>query len=337
METTCSHCRKNFNIADDQLHGLKTNIVLACPECNEDIEIDLKSIEKVIKLSKLSLVFGEKLKKKILNEVNDLPPMPQVAMKARQIVSDPNANYTELAKVIETDQAIATRVLKLANSAFYCSAGEVSTIHRAAVVLGTKSLHKLLTLACSSSLLGNRLMGYELDAGDMWMHSLAVASGSGLIARKYNPELEDDAFSAGLIHDAGKLILDPYIQGRKHVFAELLEDGKVSFLEAERKALGFDHAEIASEVCEKWKIPSTVSNAIKYHHRPSDAAEKDLALIVHVADSIALMSGVGSGIDGMLYEIDEAAMNHLGIAESDFNNIMYETAKYVRDVTQEAA
>ncbi len=260
--------------------------------------------------------------------------MPQVAIKARRIISDPDSGFSELAKVIETDQGIATQVLKIANSAYYGLVSEVSTVQRASVIMGTKTLMEVLTLACSSSLLGNNLHGYELDTGDLWLHSLSTAYCSKIIATKCRPELANDAFTAGLIHDSGKLILDPYVMERKKHFTELLEGEKTSFLDAEKEVLGFDHGEIASEVCVKWQIPENISQAIKYHHNPGESPEKDLTYIVHLSDAIAMMSGIGIGYDGMLYKIDEHVFELLGIASADINPIMQEVVTSVENIIE---
>ena len=272
---------------------------------------------------------GGALKKRILRTVEDLPPMPQVAQKARQVISNPDSNFKDLAKVIETDQAIAAKVLKIANSAYYGSVGNVSSVQQASVVLGTKTLIELLNLACASGPLSKTLKGYDLAAEDLWKHSLAVAAGSRIIAAKKRAELTEDAFSAGLIHDVGKLILDRYIFERKKAFEKAVRKGTESFHNAEKQVLGFDHGEIASEVCDKWKIPQHISQAIRYHHYPFLSDKNELAYIVHVADVTAMMTGIGGGLDGMLYKIDDRAMDFLKLKHTDVSILMGEIAEYV--------
>jgi HD-like signal output (HDOD) protein len=261
--------------------------------------------------------------------------MPQVVQKARKVLSDPKSSFSDLAKVIESDQGIVTRVLKMANSPYYGVSGNVSSVKHASVVLGTKTLMELLNLACSSEILGQTLEGYDLAAGDLWMHSLAVANGSQLIARRVNPSLEQDAFSAGLIHDVGKIILDPYILERKADFQSFVKERSDTFLAAEKGILGFDHAELASEVCERWQIPRHIVLAIRYHHDPTPSDNDMLSYIVHLADAVAIMSGIGAGLDGMLYTIHGDAMSRLRLKEDDLFDIMGEIACYVEKTTQQ--
>jgi len=342
MKLTCKNCNQTYEIPDERLKSFGTSFTLPCPSCKKPILVDLEQKEKTPPPEpekapdKTELPSGKKLKEKILNSVKDLPPMPQVAQKARQVVSDPDSDFKDLAKVIESDQAIVAGILKIANSAYYGAVGRVASVQQAAVVLGVKTLQELLTIACAAGLLGGELKGYELSAGDLWKHSLFTAAASRLLARRDHPSLAEDAFSAGLIHDAGKLILDPYVLKRKELFYQKLASGNITFLNAEKAILGFDHAEIAHDVCEKWQIPKHLSLAIKYHHAPSLSNDNGMAYILHVADSIALMSGLGEGLDGMQYGMDQKAMAFLKLTESDIQEILPEALDYVEKTIQSA-
>ena len=198
-----------------------------------------------------------------------------------------------------------------------------------------KTLNEMLTLACAASVLGEELKGYGQASEDLWKHSLAVAGCSKLIASDKNPELADDAFSAGLIHDCGKLLLDKYIEERRNNFSEYLQAGDKTFLQAEKSILGFEHAELAGSVCDKWKIPKKLSIAIQYHHSPSKLEVNELANIVHAADAIALMSGIGSGIDGMKYQLDPAASEFLGLDNDLISRYMLDTVEYAKKTLME--
>lgn len=259
--------------------------------------------------------------------------MPQVVRKAREVLSNPKSSFGDLARVIESDQGIVTRVLKMANSPYYGLSGTVSSVKHASVVLGTQTLMELLNLACSSELLGQTLEGYDLAAGDLWVHSLAVASGSQQLARRIHPDLALDAFSAGLIHDVGKIILDPYIKERKKDFQAFVAEPDSTFLSAERDILGFDHAELASEVCQRWQIPAPIVRAIRYHHHPMAAGGDTLSCIVHLADAAAIMSGIGGGMDGLLYSIDREVARSLKIGDDEILNLMASMVDYVEKTT----
>lgn len=352
MRIECSNCHKIYNIPDDRLQ-FNEKVSFPCPACKGIIEIDLRpetgkdsasssqppqSEEKPETTqqvgSEKELLSGEALKARILRNLKELPPMPQVMFKAREVMNNPSSNFKELSDILETDQAMATRVLRLANSAYYGLSGKVSSVQHASVLLGYRTLGEIVSMAGSSTLLGDSLEGYRLGSGDLWRHSLAVAFGSRIIAGKKTPDMENDAFAAGLIHDTGKLILNTHVFERNEMFEQVMSDGQHTFLNAEKQILGFDHPEIAFEMCKSWKIPGNLTKAIRYHHRPSNSHENELTYIVHVADSLALMSGIGTGFDNMLYEMDDKAVEFLALEEEELNSIIDETVESVEKITE---
>jgi HD-like signal output (HDOD) protein len=339
VRVECPSCHKIFDIPDERLPK-DTEITFPCPGCKGTITLDLKAESRDAATSSTQanqqeLPKGEVLKKKILRTVKSLPPMPQTVLKAREIMGNPNSDFKELSELLETDQAIAAKVLKLSNSSYYGMSGKISSIQHASVVLGHKALGELITMGGTASILGDTLQGYGLEAGDLWRHSLAVAFGARIIAKEKNPSLSNDAFAAGLIHDAGKLILDQHVLERKESFEEFMADGQQTFLTAEKQILEFDHSEIASEVCQNWNIPESLTIAIKYHHYPSRSQGNELAYIVHMADVVAMMTGLGLGIDGLVYEADEAAMGFLGLQQEDLNNLMAEVLESVQKISDQ--
>ena len=263
----------------------------------------------------------QELKDELLKAVQDLPPMPKVLFKIQKLLLDPYSDTQQIAGYIETDQALAAKVLKMANSPFYGMTGKVSTIQHAAIILGFQTLSELTTMAGFSAIMGRKLPGYGYYSDELWKHSLAVALASKLIAEKINPDLFNDAFTAGLIHDLGKLILDPYVQDQREAFDEFIEDENQTFLIAERQILGFDHAEIASEICSHWKFPETLTQAIKYHHNPSVSNGSEMAFILHLADYIAVLSGSGYDLDEILDIKEEGTDKFLSIHEKDVISI----------------
>jgi HD-like signal output (HDOD) protein len=276
---------------------------------------------------------GSDLKRKILNSLKDLPPMPKIIYKAREVMANPMSGFKEIAEVIETDQAIAAKVLQVSNSAYYGLSGMVSSIHQATVVLGHRTLEQLITMVSATSLLGSRLKGYRMGSGTLWQHSLAVALCSRLIAKDRAPAMENDAFSVGLIHDAGKLALDRYLLERKAQVDQALTAG-ISFLEVEKQVLGFDHTELASELCTKWKLPENHVSAMRFHHDPGASKGNQLAYIVHTANHIAQQSGIGSSMDANLYELDPEALASLSLDEEDLTRYSEAMIEAVGQITQ---
>jgi HD-like signal output (HDOD) protein len=334
MRIICPSCNKIFDISDERLQSGK-KVAFPCPTCENTVEFNLSSRSDITTDPRPQIQpTGKALKKIILRNIKDLSPIPQTVFKAREIIENPESDFKELARLFETDQAIATKILKLANSPFYGYGGRVASIQRASVVLGHKTLVELLTIIGTADLLGKRLEGYWLDSGALWKHSLAVAFGSKIIANQTDPALSNDAFTSGLIHDVGKLILDSYIKERWDRIEKFMADGEHTFLDAEKEILELDHTEAASEVCKAWNIPEPITTAIRYHHHPSQSSYSKLAYIVHVADVIAMMAGLGLGIDGTLYQMDDKAMASLDLQEEDVNDIMGQVLEAAQQISE---
>ena len=354
MKAACPNCQKRYKLPKEKL-PLGKKIAVKCVACEGRIILDLRPQTETKKSLELSAAkqkerpqksfqvssrtrkrpSGMTLKYGILRSMSDLPAMPHLVNKAREVISKPDSNLKDLVKIIEVEQSISARVLKLANSTYYGLSGRVSSVRQASVLLGYKTLGEVITVAGISNIIGKTLDGYHLDSGDLWRHSMAVAVGSRLIAGKRRPELCNDAFFAGLMHDAGKLVLNSHVYERKEDFVLFMQDGQETFLNAEREILGLDHSEIAAEFCQKWNIPEEQSLAIKYHHYPSQSEGSYLAYILHMADFIAIMSGIGTGVDCEVYQLEDGTMEFLGLQEKDIDGIQDEVVESVEDMMLE--
>jgi len=275
---------------------------------------------------------NQEMMDKILAGIDELPPMPDVVFKAHQLLADPDSSVKELAALLETDPSIATRVLQMANSAFYGMSGRVASIQHASLVLGYKNLSEIISVAGVQKTLERKLPGYGFDSDDLWRHSLSVAVGSKIIASRKNPEMEMAAHTAGLVHDVGKIILDPFVVEAKEAFDSILLEEQQTYLIAEQQLFGFDHAEVAAKVCQKWRIPEVISSAIQYHHSPSSSLKVELASILHMADYISLMSGEGYEDDDYLYELEEGTMDYLDFNRGDISELTLELMESVANL-----
>jgi len=332
----CPKCGKPYQVSKEQFY--KSDLVIfPCLGCKNPITLekpsdfaddDIKS--KVKKADKKKRKFfkkhkeegppsGERLKKKILRALDNLPPIPQVVSEALEILADPDSEIDDIAKTIETDQSMVSNVLRMVNSAYYSVPSKIASIPQACVLLGIRVLKELIIMAGVSRLLEKRLRGYGFASGELWKHSVASALCSRFVAENEGPDRKNDAYIAGLIHDVGKIALDPYVVERKDEFKAFLEDETATFIEAEKSILGFDHAEIASEICMKWKFPENIALAIRYHHQPSLSQGDKLAYMVHLADFIA--KSCGFGFSRQANDIlEEGVLEFLNVQKEDIFN-----------------
>lgn len=251
----------------------------------------------------------------IVSKTSDLPTIPAAALKVMRETQSSSASAASVAKIIVTDQALSARVLRLANSAYYGLSRRIVDLPEAVVVLGMKSVKNLALVAGTYPWMQRPLTGYCLGPEEMWRHAFGSAVASQIIARVSRKCNEDVAFTAGLLHDIGKVALSVWLENK--MGAILLYAGResISFDEAERRVLGYDHCQVGYHLATNWNLPEEICAACLHHHNPSQATEfQMIADCVHVGDYICSAMGFGLGGDGMLYQFDETSITRLGIS-----------------------
>ena len=353
MKVECPNCRMVRVIETDRVVTAQHAVELSCSTC-EFIMVLKLSLDRQYhtqhppdrlgdqqtaadpeQIDALTQRRATALKAKILRSLVNLPPMPNIILKARDILSNPQSSLTDLAKVIETDQAMVAKILTLANSAYYGVSGMISSIPHASVLLGQRTLGQMITISASSALLNKRLRGYEIDPDEMWKHSLACAFAAKKIAEMHNEEMVEDAFTAGLLHDAGKIILDPYVVKNKQEFKQYYSQNGRPLFEAEKLIFGFDHAEIMSRACRLWRFPEVQVSAIRYHHQPSCPEENKLACMIHLADVLAKIAGFPAGPSGDPDQIAPGILELFKLRQQDLNGLAKDVADDVRIIEAE--
>jgi len=264
---------------------------------------------------------SEKLQQ-LVQTVRDLPALPEVVVRVMRLAEDPRSDAQSIARVIATDQAMAARVLKLANSAFYGLPRRVSTLSEAVVILGFRTIKNLAIAASTFELLNREIAGYWLQRGELWRHSLACAIGAQLIARRVRLPVSEEAFVAGLLHDIGKVAINLFVREQFDQIMERALQNRIPFVEAEQAVLGFNHAMAGGLIAEKWNLPPLLVSVIKYHHQPSSAPEKEpMISVVHLADLLSITMGMGIGGDGLYYVLEEGTLAMFGLEQVDIDEL----------------
>ncbi len=251
----------------------------------------------------------------------DLPPFPGIAWEVMQLVKRPDSSAADLERVVAKDVALTARVLKISNSALYGLRGTITTLSRAVVILGMKTLQSLVIAASSESLYRTRNFKDKL----LWDHSLAVALVARLLALRVHRAKTEEAFVAGLLHDIGKTVLDLNLgDSYQDVIQQVYNDG-VSFIQAERQLLGVDHAEVGATVVRKWNFSPILQEAVRCHHAPSHAeVEPRLCAVVSLANGICVRRGIGPERDPELDLSGMEASQMLQLSESTIEELMEE-------------
>ncbi len=231
----------------------------------------------------------------IVSKVGDLPSLPTIAIKVMEMVGDPRTSVSDLQHVISSDQALAARILKIANSALFATRSEITTISHAVVILGFTTLRSVVMASSIQRVFmdGSRRVG-SLGDSALWEHSLAVAIAARELATRMGTVSAEEAFVSGLLHDIGKLVLNKNLEKQYQDVLNEVFLGNETFIDAENRILGFNHAHLGALVARKWKLPDIVANAIFYHHNPEMAQQhvKNCALAC-VANMLIVTAGIG--------------------------------------------
>ena len=271
----------------------------------------------------------------ILSRVGSLPPLPDTALKLMRVMNDPRSGMDDIVEAVKYDQAVTGEVLKLCNSAFLGLSRKVTSLNDAMLTLGTVKVLQLVMSVHTNSMLSHEQRGYGLRPGMLWKHSVAVALASSLFARRIRLPNVDLAFTAGLLHDVGKVILNEYVADEFAEIVRRVTDEGTSFGEAEHQVLGFSHDEVGAMIAEKWRLPDAIVRCIRFHHTPGELDPPDtLVDTVYLANCVCLLLGIGLGEDGLCYRADQAVMERHDLCERDLEEVGAQMMMELKSVEQ---
>lgn len=271
----------------------------------------------------------------ILKQVGMLPPLPGTAVKLMGVINDPRSTVEDIVETIKYDQAVTGEVLRLCNSAYFGLSRTITSLQDAMLCLGTVKILQLVMSVHTNSMLSCAQSGYGLEPGILWKHSVAVALASSTVAQRVKNSNASLVFTAGLLHDIGKVVLNEYVAEEFGKIVHLVSEQGLSFSEAEHQVLGFSHEEIGAKVAEKWKLPAPIVHCIRWHHDPGHLDPFDpLVDVVHLANCTCLLMGIGLGEDGLYCRADGGAMERLGLHERDIEVIGAQTLDDLKRVEE---
>ncbi len=202
----------------------------------------------------------------IIMTTRDLPAMPLVAAKVLELSSDPNTSAQKLQQVIADDQAMTARILKIANSAMYSCSRKIKTLTEAIVMLGFNSIRSLVVTSAARNLYNTNSSKTGLKERLLWEHSIGTAFACRILAQEHAPNLTEEAFLAGLMHDIGKLVLNQKVPREFDEIVQVVYNENKDFHTTEKEILGFDHTHVGALLVNKWKLSPVLEEAIRHHH-----------------------------------------------------------------------
>lgn len=243
-----------------------------------------------------------------IEQVGELPTLPHVVQKLASMIGRPNVSAEEIGALIEKDQVLSAKVLRLANSPFYGFPSRIASVAHAVVVLGLSVVKGLTLCATAFDMMKNAGMN------DLWRHSLGVAITAHILGAKAGMKNPEEVFVGGLLHDIGKVVL--YVKwpdvGQQITAAR--KDGSRSLMETEQELFAVTHADVGGWLATAWHLPTTLREPILHHHMPTAAQDAKLqTAIVHVADVLVKGLACGNPGDDLVPPLSRQAWDLVGL------------------------
>ncbi|MCK5507188.1 MAG: HDOD domain-containing protein, partial [Desulfobacterales bacterium] len=201
----------------------------------------------------------------ILAKVKSFPSMPGAAEKLLKLLDKPDTTAVQIEQILRYDPGLTANLLKLTNSVYFGLPCKVGSVSQAVVLLGWKKLIQLVMASCVNAIMGKPVPGYDLSAGELWRHSIAVSVAAEDLAKELKISAPENIFTAALLHDVGKLVLGSFVKEELEEI-EIEASRGISFEIAEHMVLGTNHAEIGAQILKNWSFPPELVNAVRWHH-----------------------------------------------------------------------
>ena len=263
--------------------------------------------------------------RKIYSKIDEIPTLPAVVPKLLSVMESDSADASDIAGIISTDPALSSKILKVANSAYYGFSQEVLSLKLAMPLLGHNMVKSLaLSIGVIQSLPSHRKSPNFSDEG-LWMHSLSVATLMQEFGKRFRKGGRSDRFFIiGLLHDIGKIVLNQYFNELfQEALAEVHNEGTAGLYMAESRLIGFDHGEIGAMLLTRWKFPDAISRCIAVHHQteaPEGTDSCDVAML-RVANALPQELGLGQDGNPVPPVISKQDLNMLEVGENEIEEL----------------
>jgi putative nucleotidyltransferase with HDIG domain len=233
----------------------------------------------------------ERTRREILHKSDLIPPLPDFVVRLLSLLNKPETEPRDLEFHLRNDQVLVAKMLAMVNSPFYGLSRTVRTIKEAVMVLGFRGVRSLVLATSTARFLQRDFSVYGHDPKGLWTHAACVAAAARGLAKACRIANDDaeQLFVAGLLHDIGKLLLEPYLRDAART-PPLTGESTVEF---EQRVIGIDHTEAGALVCAKWHLSLEVQDVIKAHHDDSPTDKPVYAAVVRLADALAHQRGHG--------------------------------------------
>lgn len=288
------------------------------------LDLNLKTLESYIvpiitSINPVESSFVKPTAEHLDEAVKSVCSIPQIVLKVLRMLREDIHSFQEMATEIRQDQVISAKVISMCNSAYFARKVWVDSIDRALVIVGEKQLLKLIVSAAFEDFFSLNGQGYSLCKGGLFKHALGTAMICEQLAIFTGKAASDIAYTAGLLHDIGKVVLDQYMGKTYPLFYSRVQNDSVDLIVIEREVFGVAHNEMGRRLAERWSLPEGLADVIGNHHCPEEAyVDPELTHLVYLADLLMSRFVVGQELERLDTKSLTSRLRALGLSPEEF-------------------
>jgi putative nucleotidyltransferase with HDIG domain len=270
-----------------------------------------------------------------MNRVREISSLPEVTTRIVEVVEDPKSTAQDMHEIVRHDPALAAKVLKVVNSAFYGLPSQIASLDRAIVMLGLSAVKNIALAASLSRLFRPGSISARFASRDLWTHCVAVGVCTRLLAQASFGHVEE-AFVAGLVHDMGLLVEFQLFPEKLKAVAERCEAQPQDFRASERELIGGDHQAFGAALASKWKFPPGLRCAISRHHDPENLKPelRRTVTAVRLADTICCHNELGFFLTAQTQDITDDMLEYVGVTEQQVSELLEGLPEQIKETEQ---
>ncbi len=272
---------------------------------------------------------------KAMNRVREISSLPEVTTRIVEVVENSKSTAQDMHEIVRHDPALAAKILKVVNSAFYGLPSQIASLDRAIVMLGLSAVKNIALAASLSRLFRPGPISARFTGRDLWTHCIAVGVCTRMLAKASFGQIEE-AFVAGLVHDMGLLVEFQLFPDRLQAIAERCEIKPQDFLAVERELIGGDHQAFGAVLAAKWKFPPGLRCAVSHHHCPENLKPelRRIVTAVKLADTICCHNEIGFYLPAQIQEITSDALEYVGVGEAQVAELLESLPERIKETEQ---
>ena len=271
----------------------------------------------------------------LIAEVDKLVSLPDIYYRLEEAIVDPCSTTDRIADLLRSDPDLCARMLRMANSAFYSFPTKIETIERSISVIGLRQIRELV-LVTSVVRAFEGIPEELVNMATFWEHSVAVGIMARSLGERARIPKADGFYIPGLLHDIGRLVMYLKLPGLTNELLAERDATACSIFQLERNLLGYSHTEIGARLLESWKLPQSIWEPVATHHNPTNSGEfSAAACAIHIADAWVNTNRAGSTGSCFLLEMDQGALQSMGIDIAELHQIGLEAAGQTQEVVRQ--